>query len=153
MLRSRFAAALAATMAVALALPVAAQAQDAAAKAVAYRQGIMKANAWHIGPIAAMAKGEMAFDSASLQHHANALAALSRMIAEGFPEGSMTDTSKAKAEIWTDMAGFEAKAKALEDASAAFAAAAPTLTQETLGAALGPVGGACGGCHENFRAK
>jgi cytochrome c556 len=113
----------------------------------------MKANAWHIGPIAAMAKGEMPFDSAKLQHHADALAALSHMIAEGFPEGSTGENSKAKPEIWTNMAGFEAKAVALQQATAALAAAAPTLTQATLGAALGPVGGACGGCHNDFQAK
>jgi cytochrome c556 len=155
MLRTRLRAGLVAVAAAALALPllaVDAGAQDAA-KVIAYRQGIMKANAWHIGPIAAMAKGEMPFDSAKLQHHADALAALALMAPEGFPEGSTGENSKAKPEIWTNWDAFVAKAVALQDATAALAAAAPTLTQETLGAALGPVGGACGGCHDDFRAK
>jgi cytochrome c556 len=155
MLRTRLRAGLTALAAAALALPllaVDAGAQDAA-KAIAYRQGIMKALGWHIGPIAAMAKGEAPFDGASLQHHADALAALSLIIVEGFPQGSTAENSKAKPEIWTDMAGFDAKATALQQATAALAAAAPTLTQETLGAALGPVGGACSGCHNDFRAK
>jgi len=153
MLRSRFAVGLAAALAVAVALPLASASAQDAAKAIAYRQGIMKAQAWHIGPIAAMAKGEAPFDSAKLQHHADALAALSMMVVEGFPEGSMADNSKAKPEIWTDWAGFQAKDTAFMEAATALAAAAPSLTQETLGAALGPVGGACGACHNDFRAK
>jgi len=152
MLRSRFGVGLAAALAVAVAVPLAAAWAQDAAKAIGYREGLMKANSWHIGPIAGMAKGDIPFDSASLQHHAEALAALSKMILEGYPEGSQGD-SKAKAEIWTNWAGFEAKVQALEDASAALAAAAPTLTQETLAAALGPVGAACSGCHNDFRAK
>ena len=153
MLRSRFGAGLAAVLAVAIAVPLAAAWAQDAAKAVAYRQGIMKANAWHIGPIAGMAKGEIPFDSAALQHHADALAALSMMVVEGFPEGSTADNSKAKPEIWKEWAEFEEYAKHFEEAATALAAAAPTLTKDTLGAALGPVGKACGDCHGDFRAK
>lgn len=153
MLRSRFGAGLAAVVAVAIAVPLAAAWAQDAAKTVAYRQGIMKAQAWHIGPIAGMAKGEIPFDSAALQHHADALAALSMMIVEGYPEGSAADNSKAKPEIWTNWTGFEARAKAFEEAATALAAAAPSLTMDTLGAALGPVGKACADCHGDFRAK
>lgn len=119
--------------------------------AIKYRQAVMKANGWHIGPIAGMAKGEMAFDNASLTHHAEALAALAKMTLEGFPEGS--EGGKAKAEAWSNRADFEAKAQAFIDATAALAAAAPTVQQADLGALLGAVGGACKGCHENYRAQ
>lgn len=153
MLRSRFGSGLAAVLAVAIAVPLAAAWAQDASKAIAYRQGVMKAMAWHIGPIAGMAKGEMAFDTASLQHHADALAALSKIIVEGFPEGSTADNSKAKPEIWSNWAEFEEYDKHLQEATAALAAAAPTLTKDTLGAALGPVGKACGDCHGEFRAK
>ncbi|HKY94074.1 MAG TPA: cytochrome c [Kiloniellales bacterium] len=153
MLRSRFGIGLAGVLAAAIAIPLAAAWAQDAAKAIAYRQGIMKANAWHITPIAAMAKGEMEFDGAALQHHADALAAISKIIVEGFPEGSTADNSKAKPEIWMEWAEFEEYAKHLQEATAALAAAAPTLTKDTLGAALGPVGKACGDCHNEFRAK
>ena len=150
--RIRFGAGLGAVLAVAIAVPLAAWAADAS-KAVNYRQGVMDALAWHIGPIAGMAKGEIPLDNAALQHHADALAALSNIIVEGFPEGSTADNSKAKAEIWTDWDDFQHDAQELHEAAVALAAAAPTATKDTLGAALGPVGKACGDCHGEFRAK
>lgn len=129
-----------------------ATAQDVG-KIVAYRQGIMKALGWHIGPIAGMAKGEVAFDQAKLQHHANALAALSQILQEGFPEGSAGD-SKAKPDIWTNWADFETKVDGLETATAALAAGAGGVTDAGgIGALLGPVGGACKACHDSYRAQ
>ena len=129
-------------------------AQDAA-KAIGYRQGIMKALSWHIGPIAGMAKGEVPFDQAQLQHHADALAALAAMSLEAFVPGSTgMDGTKATADAVHTNADLQAKDKALVDATAALAAGAGGVTDAAgIGALLGPVGGACKGCHDSFRAK
>ncbi len=129
----------------------AAEAQDVT-KTLGYREGVMKALSWHIGPIAGMAKGEMEFDSAALQHHADSMAALATMVHEAFPESSEgAEGSKAKPEIWTDPDTFTARVAGLEEQTAVLAARAPFLTKDTLGAALGAVGGACKACHDDFR--
>ncbi len=130
-------------------------AADSAEKAVNYRKGVMDAMSWHIGPIAAMAKGEMAFDKDMLQHHADALAALSKIVVEGFPDGSVAmEGTKAKADALASNAAFVAKDKALVEATAALAAGAAGVTDAAgIGPLLGPVGQGCGGCHSDFRAK
>lgn len=149
---SRRPALLAAAMLGGLLLAGTAAAQDVE-KTVAYRQGIFKALSWHIGPIAGMAKGEVPFDTASLKHHADGMAALALLIHEGFPEGSgPVEGSRAREEIWSDPETFQARAANLAEQTAILAARAPFLTQETLGEALGAVGGACKACHDDFRA-
>jgi len=129
-------------------------AQDAA-KVIGYRQGVMKAVGWHIGPIAGMAKGEVPFDQAQLQHHADALAALAKMSPEAFAPGSTgMDGTKATADAVNTNADLVAKAQAFIDATAALSAGAAGVTDAGgIGALLGPVGGSCKGCHDSFRAK
>ena len=70
-----------------------------------------------------------------------------------FPEGADTGhDTEAKATIWTDRAGFDAK---LEDfgvqVDAAIAANPDSL--EALGAATNPVFKACKACHEDYRVE
>lgn len=73
-----------------------------------------------------------------------------------FPEGSgpggtgITKT-RAKPEIWSDWAGFEAKAKAFDDAAAALTTAAATNDLAAIGEATKAVGAACKACHETYR--
>ena len=58
--------------------------------------------------------------------------------------------NRAKAEIWTDMAGFEAEQVKLAEATAALAAVAGDGA-DAMKAAFGPVGQSCGSCHEGYR--
>lgn len=73
-----------------------------------------------------------------------------------FPEGSgpggagITKT-RAKPEIWSDWAGFEAKAKGFDDAAAVLTAAAAANDLAAIKAAAGDVGKACKACHEAYR--
>lgn len=129
-------------------------AQDAA-KSIGYRQAVMKGLSWHIGPVAAMAKGDIPFDKEVLQHHADALAALAAMSLESFQPGSTgMDGTKASAEAVNSNADLQAKDKALVESTAALAAGVAGLSDAAgIGALLGPVGGSCKGCHDSFRMK
>lgn len=60
--------------------------------------------------------------------------------------------SRAKPEIWTDQAGFAAKAKDFAAATAALAAAAKADDKDAFTAALASTGAACKGCHDSFQA-
>ena len=74
---------------------------------------------------------------------------ISRQITESvtlFPEGSQDD--KARPEIWTDMADFQAHA---DDLKAAVASAGDAADANSLKAALGLVNVACNACHDKYR--
>lgn len=84
--------------------------------------------------------------------NAEALSLHAQRIPSLFPEGSLTDKSKAKPDIWQKWPEFEAAAKNLEnragklrDQAVAKDAAAVTATVGTFGRE------ACGACHTPFR--
>lgn len=115
------------------------------------RQGLMEAVRMQLGPIVAVAKGgaitpETAQAAENLVGLAHALKAAYGKGTENLPG------SNAKPEAFTDpkfLGGYdklaEAAAKAAADAKANDAAA--------VKADLGMIGGACKGCHEDFRKK
>lgn len=135
-----------------LAAPV--LAQDAA-KTIGYRQGVMKGLSWHIGPVAAMAKGEIPFDQAKLQHHADALAALAALSLDAFPDGAAAiEGTKALEGAVSSNPEFAARDRQLVIATAAAAAGAASVAEAgDIVPLLTLVGGACQACHETFRAK
>jgi cytochrome c556 len=84
--------------------------------------------------------------------NADTLAMNAKHIPSLFPEGSLTDKSKAKPEIWQKWDEFEKAARNLETQSAALreAARAKNNTQvETMLKDFGRT--ACGTCHTPFR--
>ncbi len=74
---------------------------------------------------------------------------LAKQVPSWFPEGS--GEYRAKANIWTDWAGFKAANDKLVAASADLVAATKTMDSAQIGAALGATGKTCGGCHETYR--
>jgi cytochrome c556 len=147
---------LAAVLGAALVLPVSAIAQDGFATQIKARQGEMDVMALNIGVIANMARGTAPYDAAAAQEAANNLAAVSSITQTGllWPEGSdnaNAPESNALPAIWANLDDFTAKWAAYGTAAQGLAAVAGN-GQEALGAALGPVGGACGACHEAYRA-
>lgn len=118
------------------------------------RQAHMSLYSFNLGPLGNMAQDKIPYDAEVAAVAAANLAALASVDQAGYwVEGTDTSVegSRAKAEIWTDTAGFEADQMDLVAASAALAAAAGNGLDQ-LKAAFGPVGGACGACHEAYRA-
>lgn len=114
------------------------------------RQTVMHTIGGHMKALGAVAKGEMAADAATAVH-AESLHALAASTKFMFPEGSITDKSRSKPEIWSDWAGFEKAADAFTDATAAMIPIAKTGDAAQIGAALGEIGKTCGGCHKPYR--
>jgi cytochrome c556 len=83
---------------------------------------------------------------------AETLALNAQQIPALFPAGSLTDTSKAKPEIWQKWAEFEADAKKMETESERLRDAAraknAVLTEDIV---KGFGRDACGTCHTQFR--
>jgi cytochrome c556 len=115
------------------------------------RQTAMHMIGDHMKALGAVAKGEAEADAATAVHakSLHALAAATKFMF--MTEGDMPEMSRAKAEIWTDWAGFEKAADAFTTATAALIPAAAGGDPAAIGAALGEVGKTCGGCHKPFR--
>jgi len=116
---------------------------------VADRQRVMKMVGANWGDIQAKVK---AGNVDAIAVNAETLAVTATQIPPLFPEGSLTEKSNAKPEIWQKRAEFDAAAKNLEgwaarlrDASRAKDAAAVDGIVKEFGAK------ACGACHTPFR--
>jgi len=124
-----------------------ATAQSVAEKRVAYMKGLGA----NLGALAKIAKGEAEYTPAAVGN-AEHLAKAGKEMTAQFPANSGGPDTRAKAEIWSNWAGFEKAAKEFETATAALPAAVQSGDKAQIGAAVGAVGKTCGGCHDAFRA-
>lgn len=134
-----------------------ASAQEDHSGAVKARQAYMQINGFFMGQLAAVAKGQVAYDAAQATTIAQNLLALSRMDAGAmWPPGSdnqaLPGKTRALPEIWTTFPAIIEKATAMTMALEAMVEAAGTDLASLQGA-FGPVGAGCGGCHRSFRAE
>jgi cytochrome c556 len=129
---------------------------DPMKKAVEARQGFFKLLSANMGPLAAMAKGEAAFDSTKATLHAANIEALAKYdVSIHFPEGTSAeeiDSSDAKPEIWLNLEDFLSKYEN-------FKTAAPGAAEDVkggrgdLGKVVQRLGRTCKGCHDDYRNK
>jgi cytochrome c556 len=129
-------------------------AEKALLDAIAARQAQMQLISFNMGLLGAMAKGAAPYDAATATAAASNLASVAKLDRsilwlEGSVQGQVGNT-RAKAEIWTDAAGFNEDAMALETAADGLIAAAGT-DLAALQAAMEPAGKACSACHEAYR--
>jgi cytochrome c556 len=84
--------------------------------------------------------------------NAEAMANNAKQIPALFPEGSMTEKSKAKPEIWQRKAEFDAAAKKMEMESLKLRDTARTGNAQTTNEIIKDFGrNTCGSCHTPFR--
>lgn len=120
--------------------------------AVYYRQGVMNVFSWNAGQMAAMAKGEVPFDRSAFQGYAGDLAAAAALnILPGFPEGSITDDSDARDEIWLNWSDFESKLQDLRTESTKLAEVAKGDDEAAIKAQLDATRRACKSCHDDYK--
>jgi cytochrome c556 len=119
---------------------------------IKYRQALMGAQGAHMGAISRIVKGEVDLGD-QLAAHAQALNDLANMIPGAFAEAGSDAETRALPLIWEDHEGFLAKAEALQTAAADFVTAVEGGDMAAIGAAMGPVGEACQGCHETYRSE
>lgn len=133
-----------------LAAPISlAQAQDAKAS-VDQRVAQMKQIGAAMGALSRVGRGEAPNDQAA-RETATRLQATTKTVFTLFPANSVTPDSRALPAIWTNRADFDAKAKALQDASDKIVAALAANNQAAITAAVGEAGGTCAACHQPYR--
>ena len=127
-----------------------------ATAAILTRQGLFKLISNQNGPIGAMLRNQRDFDAALVAKNASRIAVLADMIPELFVNDTRqfkTTKTLALDGIWSSQADFKAKADALNKAATGLADAAKTGDKANTLKAAAEIGKACGGCHDNYRAK
>mgnify|MGYP003573790739 FL=1 len=137
---------------VALSLAVGATQASKLDDAVYYREGVMNIFSWNTDQMAAMVKGEVAFDRTVFQGLAADLASAAALnILPGFPEDSATDDSDARDEIWLNWSDFESKLQKLRTESAELAKVAKDGDEAAIKAQLDATRRACKSCHDDYK--
>ena len=116
---------------------------------VADRQRLMKLNGASWADAQAKLK---AGNAEAVAANAETMALTSVLVPGLFPEGSLTDKSKAKPEIWQKWSDFEAAAKTMTAESEKLPEAAMAKNADAVQAIAKDFGrNACGTCHQPFR--
>jgi cytochrome c556 len=123
-------------------------------RAIKYRQGIMAAQGWNMGAMAAMVKGERPYSKDEFLKRATYLDQLVQMPWEGYTPGSDQGApTKVKPEIWKDTAKFKQYGDKLAADTAKLVVAARTGDMNQIKPVFGEVGKVCNDCHDDFRMK
>ncbi|GEM_PF-38797 len=123
-------------------------------KAIEYRKGAFAVMAWNFGTLAAMVKGEQAFDAQAFAEKAGRVALIANLpIVEGFEvEGSDKGKTEAKPEIWKDFDKFKSGLGKLQEEADKLAEVAKTAkTVDEVKDQFAATGKVCKGCHEEFK--
>jgi cytochrome c556 len=129
---------------VAMSLSAGAQNEDA----IKYRQSTMSALGGHMASLSAIVRSKVDHSSHA-GVHASGIAALAPLVVDVFPSDSELGETKALSAVWEQPDEFAERVRALETAAETLGAAGDDL--QAIGAALGEVGRACKGCHDDFR--
>ena len=132
-------------------------AKDPNEKAIKARKAVMTLQSWYAGPLFTMAKGDMEYDAEMAKTYAEHLNTVANVEGGGmWPPGTGNDAyagkTRALPEVWSTWPEAGKKAEALSEAAAALAAVAGDGL-DALRSKIGPVGKACKGCHDDFRAE
>lgn len=119
--------------------------------AIKYRKAAFTVLATHFGRVAAMANGRVPFDAKMAADNAEIATMISRLPFAGFVDGSDKGDTKAKPEIWSEADKFKAAATKMQDEIAKLNGVAKSGDLASIKAAVGNVGQACKGCHDNYR--
>ncbi|MDH4192263.1 MAG: cytochrome c [Betaproteobacteria bacterium] len=119
---------------------------------VKQRKAAMTLIAKYIGPVGAMVQGKIPYDAAVVARNASFAEALSKMPWDGFETSTQNfKETRAKPEIYSNSAKFNAASDSMQTEIGKLAAAARSGDQNAVKAAFGGVGKTCKACHDDFR--
>ena len=122
-------------------------------QALKYRKSLYQVIAWNVGPMGAMAQGKAPYDGAEFARRAEAVAYLTPMLNEGYPQESRdVDGTKLKPAMWQNRADFDAKLKDLVERSAALSKVAAGGDEAASKQAFFDMANTCKACHDKYKA-
>ncbi|HEX7465356.1 MAG TPA: cytochrome c [Usitatibacter sp.] len=119
---------------------------------VKYRRAAYTLMSLNFGSLAAMAQDKKPFNRDEAIRNADFVAMLSTVPKLYFGEGTDKDT-KAKPEIWTNRADFDAKMDKMAGEAQKLPAAVRAGDMAAFKKQVGDVGSACKACHDEYRLK
>ncbi|MBQ2263347.1 MAG: cytochrome c [Loktanella sp.] len=123
-------------------------------RALTARQAHMGLYGFYLTPLGQMAQETIPYDAQTAAAAAGNLAAMAAIDQSAFwvdGTDSSIETSRARAEIWTDPDGYLQVKQGMAEATEALALVAGDGL-DALKGAFGPVGQSCGACHQTYRA-
>lgn len=136
------------------ALPLAHAHLDPSAFHLSYRQSLFAILGANFGPMSSMIKGEIPWNDETFKAWSDDLATAATLdFMRGFPDGSEGGRTRARPEIWSNKADFEAKMNDLRTESAALAAVAGTADKKAILIQFQKTGGTCKACHDDYKSK
>ena len=136
---------------VALAIPAVAQ-QMKVEDQVKYRRAAYNVIALNFGSLGAMAQDKKPFNKDEAARNADIVSILATTPKGFFGEGTDKDT-KAKPEIWTKRADFDARMDKMVAEAQKLPAVARSGDMAAFKKQVGDTGAACKACHDDYRAK
>lgn len=129
-------------------------AEERAESAVEQRKGLFQVQLFSFRPVRGMLRGS-AFDAAAAQKAAQRLRVTAGIIPDVFAldTRSFKVQTKARENIWTSPADFDARAKQLLDAATGLETAAKAGDKDATMKAAVAVAKSCDDCHDQFRNK
>ena len=122
--------------------------------AIKYRQSVMTVMASHLGRVGAMAQGRVPFDAKVAADNAAIVVMMSKLPWVAFGDGTDKGMpTRAKPEIWKDQAKVKDLASKMMAEAEKFETAVKTGNVDNIKTAIGPLGGACKACHDDYRAE
>lgn len=119
--------------------------------AIKYRKASLSVMGTHFGRVAAMANGRIPFDAAAAASNAATAEMMSKLPFAGFVDGSDKGDTKAKPEIWSERAKFNAAAEKMQGEMTKLAVVAKGGNLDAIKTQVGATGGTCKACHDDYR--
>lgn len=119
---------------------------------IKYRRAAYQLMNLNFGSLAAMADGKKPFDKDEAARNAEFVSMLATVPRGFFGEGTEKDT-KAKPEIWTHRADFDAKMDKMVNEAAKLPAAVKSADMAAFRKQVADTGEACKACHDKYRMK
>ena len=120
---------------------------------VKQRQAAMTLIGKYFGPLGAMAQGKAPYSAEVVARNAGYLDALDKMPWDGFDASTKDVKSRALPAVYSDGAKFKGAQETMQKAVGNLVKVSKGGDEAAVKAAIGDVGKACGGCHDNFREK
>jgi cytochrome c556 len=122
--------------------------------AIKYRKAAFTVMANHFGRVGAMANDKAPWDAKAAADSMVIVMDLHKLPFTAFGDGTdKGGDTKALPEVWSKKAGFDTARDKMYTEMGKLNDAVKTGSLDNVKKAFGPTGGACKGCHDDFRAK
>lgn len=139
---------------VALCVAATAFAQAKPEEEIRYRQSVMNVIGRAFGPMVDMAQGKIPYNKEVVVKNTQIIDTLDGLPWNSFRPGTKKGApTKADLKIWNDQAKFKESSEKMQQAVAKLGETVKGGDEKAIKSAIGDVGKACKGCHDDFRLK